>query len=176
MRSVRVWARISLYFAIFSIAHFPRGVKGNNAETLRRLRRAERLAAPAVRLAESVGRTQRKSGISYRKAFRGFKGGHLRTPSSTGAERLTRCFGHTRPCKKILCPLHNLFPYPLFLCRCRRKEKAIKKKRQKEKRKGGFLKKAPFKSRKNFWAVGAELWVCVPKASRQPFSPAAGGF
>ena len=31
--------------------------------------------------------------------------------------------------KTILCPLHNLFPYPLFLCRCRRKEKAIKKKR-----------------------------------------------
>ena len=75
MCSVRVWARISPYFAIFSIAHFPRGVKGNNAETLRRLRRAERLAAPAVRLAESVGHTQRKSGISYRKAFRGFKGG-----------------------------------------------------------------------------------------------------
>ena len=80
------------------------------------------------------------------------------------------------PTKKILFPLHHQIPHPLFLCRCRRKEKAIKKKRQKEKRKGGFLKKAPFKSRKNFWAVGAELWVCIPKASRQLFSPAAGGF
>ena len=55
-------------------------------------------------------------------------------------------------------------------------KKSYQKKRQKETRKGGFLKKAPFKSRKNFWAVGAELWVYVPKASRQLFSPAVGGF
>ena len=47
-------------------------------------------------------------------------------------------------------------------------------------RKGGFLKKAPFQSRKNFWAAGAELWGCAPKVARQPISrtagaPAAGG-
>ncbi len=29
-------------------------------------------------------------------------------------------------------------------------------------RKGGFLKKAPFKSPKNFWAAGAKHWACVP--------------
>ena len=38
------------------------------------------------------------------------------------------------------------------------------------------MKKAPFKSRKNFSATDAELWACVPKETRQLFSPAAGGF
>ena len=34
-------------------------------------------------------------------------------------------------------------------------KKSYQKKRQREKRKGGFLKKSPFKSPKNFWATGA---------------------
>ena len=47
-------------------------------------------------------------------------------------------------------------------------------------RKGGFLKKAPFQSRKNFSATVAEPWVCAPKVAHQPASrtagaPAAGG-
>ena len=43
-------------------------------------------------------------------------------------------------------------------------------------RKGGFLKKAPFKSPKNFWAGAAGLWASAPKAARQPISPAARRF
>ncbi len=55
-------------------------------------------------------------------------------------------------------------------------KKSYQKKRQKETRKGGFLKKAPFKSRKNFWAVGAELQACAPKVRHQPESRPAGRF
>ena len=63
--------------------------------------------------------------------------------------------------KTILCPLHNLFPYPLFLCRCRRKEKAIKKKRQrKDAQEGTFYKKSPLDSLKNFSATDAGHSVC----------------
>ena len=47
--------------------------------------------------------------------------------------------------------------------------------------KRGLFEKSPLlNSRKNFWAAGAELWVCAPKVARQPISrtagaPAAGG-
>ena len=41
-------------------------------------------------------------------------------------------------------------------------------------RKGGFLKKAPFQSRKNFSATVAEPWVCAPKVAHQPASRTAG--
>ena len=95
------------------------------------------------------------------------RGKHLTSPQVPTIGRLY---------KKILCPLHNLFPYPLFLCRCRRKEKAIKKKRHANipaaniltllpaagARKGGFLKKAPFKSPKNLSAADAMLSLCAP--------------
>ncbi len=65
--------------------------------------------------------------------------------------------------KTILCPLHNLFPYLLFLCRCRRKEKANKKKRQRgDAQEGTFYKKSPLDSLKNFSAADAGHWVCVP--------------
>ncbi len=51
------------------------------------------------------------------------------------------------------------------------KEKEAKRKCQKGTRKGGFLKKAPFKFPKNFSATDAKLSLCAPKATCQPFSP-----
>ena len=90
----------------------------------------------------------------------------------------------TRPDVKNLFPFHHQVSYPLFLCRCRRKKKLSKRNAKGETRKGGFLKKAPFKSRKNFSATGAKHWVVLcrgdhwspahsanaPKAPRQLFS------
>ena len=57
-------------------------------------------APPAAGLSESVGCTQRKFGVSRRKVFAGFKGGHLRcglqADGTCGAAgRLTPYFGHT---------------------------------------------------------------------------------
>ena len=68
----------------------------------------------------------------------------------------------------------TLFPWFLFFAGVGAK-KNYQKKRQKKTRKGGFLKKAPFKSCKNFWATDAEPSARTPKVARQPISPTAGG-
>ena len=44
---------------------------------------------------------------------------------------------------------------PAFLCRKKAQRKAIKRNAKGRSEKGGFLKKSPFKSPKNFWATGA---------------------
>ena len=53
------------------------------------------------------------------------------------------------------------------------KEKEAKRKCQKGTRKGGFLKKAPFKSRKNFSATAAGMSGGAPKVTYQPISRTA---
>ncbi len=71
---------------------------------------------------------------------------------------------HIRPHQTQSYSFHSLIKLHtrFFFESARRKEKANKKKRQKETRKGGFLKKAPFKSRKNFLATVAGMFgVCT---------------
>ena len=64
---------------------------------------------------------------------------------------------------KILFLLFYQIPCPLFLCERRRKEKAIKKKRQRgDAQEGTFYKKSPLDSLKNFYTAHAELSACVP--------------
>ena len=55
------------------------------------------------------------------------------------------------------------------------KKKLSKRNALLETRKGGFLKKAPFKSPKNFRTLPPERQACAPKVKREPASPAAGG-
>ncbi len=89
--------------------------------------------------------------------------------------------------KTILCPLHNLFPYPLFLCRCRRKEKAIKKKRHANipaaniltllpaagARKRGLFIKSPLLTPSKIFTRHMPDFRCVHPTDSE--SPAAGG-
>ena len=88
--------------------------------------------------------------------------------------------GHSicpRPDVKLLFLLLYQIFCSLFLCRKEAQRKSYQKETPKGKAKRGLFEKSPLlNSRKNFSTVYAGDWSCTPKVTRQPVSPAAGGF